>query len=316
MATNIPLITIGLSPAWDITCRGHNLDWGLHEYIDEQTIQPAGKALNVSRALAWMGQKSIAAGLWGEDDYEQMLRSMHPLKRYIKVQMTAVPGHTRRNITVVNTTKAEDMHLRDRSQLASTKTLKRLRANLGTLIQKGSFCVFAGTMPEGNLLDEVIGIIEFCKSRGAQIVLDTSGPALKEIVRTGAIWMIKPNVEELRVLLDGQIKNGPVSLVRAGRELLDRAEIILISRGRKGSIVVTRKGAWQARYLGRSKAVSTVGCGDFLLAGFLKGLMDKSDVAGALVTATKLATARAWGWVESKTWPVAMKQIKVQINRI
>ncbi|MFC1636561.1 PfkB family carbohydrate kinase, partial [Planctomycetota bacterium] len=151
MSRSKSIITIGLSPTWDITCRGQNLDWGMHECIDEQTIRPAGKALNVSRALAWMGQKSIAAGLWGENDYEQMQKSMQASKKYIKIKMTATPGSTRRNITVIDTARGKDMHLRDRSQLASAKALKRLQADLGALIQKGSICVFAGTMPKGDL---------------------------------------------------------------------------------------------------------------------------------------------------------------------
>ena len=316
MAQKISVITVGLSPAWDVTCRGQNLDWGLHECIDEQTTRPAGKALNVSRALAWMGQKSIAAGLWGRDDYERMQSSMQALKRYIEIKMTTVPGGTRRNITIVDTARDKDMHLRDRSQLASAKALKRLRADLGALVQKGCICVFSGTMPGDDLLGDVIGIMEFCQSRGTKIVLDTSGPALREIVHTGVVWLIKPNVEELRELLGEEVKDGPVSLVRAGRGLLDKAKIILISRGSKGSVVVTKEGAWQVHRLERGRALSTVGCGDYLLAGFLKGLMDQSDVTYALRTATQAATAKAWGWTESKTWPQVKRKIKVEIKRV
>ncbi|MBN2314645.1 MAG: hypothetical protein JXM79_12000 [Sedimentisphaerales bacterium] len=310
------IITVSLSPTWDITCNGQNLDWGQHEIIDEQTIRPAGKALNVSTALAWMGQKSVAAGLWGRDDYEQMLSSMRPLNGHIKIKMTPADGNTRRNITVVDTNKGREMHLRDRSRLASVKALKKLRDDFGALIHKGNICVFAGTMPDGELLDGVIGILEFCKSRGAKIVLDTSGPSLKKMVHTGLVWLIKPNVEELCDLLDEKIKDGPVSLVRAGRELLDKVGVILVSRGGKGSVVVTEKAAWQGRSLRRAKVFSTVGCGDYLLAGFLKGLMDTSDFADALVIATKVATAKAWGWTENKTWPETDQRIKVKINRI
>ena len=307
---------MGLSPTWDITCKGKNLDWRRHECIDEQTLYPAGKALNVSRALAWMGHKSIAAGLWGRDDYEQMLTFMRPLNKHIKVKMTPMVGSTRRNITVVDTARGRDMHLRDRSRLASVKALKKLRDDLGALIRKGSVCVFAGTMPDGDILNDVIGILEFCKKRGAKIVLDTSGPALKKMVQTGLVWLIKPNVEELCDLSGEKIKNGPVSLARAGRRLLNKVEVVLISRGGKGSIVVTEKDVWQARSPGRGKVLSTVGCGDFLLAGFLQDLMDTSDVASALATATKVATAKAWGWVESKTWPESEQRIKIQMNRI
>lgn len=310
------IITIGLSPAWDITCRGHNIDWGLHQEIDEQTIRPAGKTLNVSKALAWMGQKNIAAGLWGSDDLPQMLAAVRALWPPIRVKLTAVAGRTRQNITVVDSASNKEMHLRNKSSLASTKSLKKLQADLEKMVHKGSICVFAGTMPDGGLLSDVIRIVEFCKCRRAKIVLDTSGRPLKEIVDTGSVWLIKPNVEELRELSGERIKDGPVSLTNAGRKLLDKVEIVLISRGDKGGIVVTKNDAWQGRCVGNAKVFSTVGCGDFMLAGFLKGLIDSNGMDDAFKTAIKVATARAWDWTEKKSWPDAQNKINVHLERI
>ncbi|MHC4560586.1 MAG: PfkB family carbohydrate kinase, partial [Planctomycetota bacterium] len=139
---------------------------------------------------------------------------------------------------------------------------------------------------------------------------------LSRIVDTGAVWLIKPNVEELSELLGEKVKDGPVSLACAGRKLLDRVEIVLISRGGKGSVVVTKQGAWQGRCIGRARVLSTVGCGDFLLAGFLKGLKDGSGIAAALKTATKVATAKAWGWTEDKTWSQALREIKAAVSSV
>lgn len=308
------IITIGLSPAWDITCRGRNLDWDLHQYIDEQVIRPAGKALNVSKALAWMGQRNIAAGLWGRDDYEQMATAVRRTWPLITLKMTAVPGATRQNVTVVDTAAGRDMHLRNRSRLASKKTLKKLRADLEKTVRRGSVCVFAGTMPDGELIGDVTDLVTLCRQRGARIVLDTSGEALSRIVAAGAIWLIKPNVEELRELLDEPIKDDPASLAGAGRRLLDNVEIVLISRGAKGSVVVTKDGAWQARCRGRRTLMSTVGCGDCLLAGFLKALADTPDVAGALATGTQVATANAWGWIESREWLRVQRETPILIR--
>ena len=307
------IITISLSPAWDITCRGRNLDWGLHQQIDEQTILPAGKALNVSKALAWMGQRNIAAGLWGNDDHEQMLTAVKRLWPSIRVEMTAVAVPTRKNITIVDSARNKEMHLRDKSRLTSSKTLKKLQADLKAIVNKNSVCVFAGSIPDNGLLSDVIRLVKFCKRRGARIVLDTSGRPLKKIVDTGSVWLIKPNVEELRELLGEQVKDGSVSLAKAGRKLLDKVEVVLISRGAKGVIVITKDGAWQGSCTGREKVISTVGCGDFLLAGFLK---DSSVMDVTLKTAIKVATARALGWTEKKSWPVVQSSIKVQVERI
>ena len=310
------IITIGLSPAWDVTCRGRNLDWGLHQYIDEQTVNPAGKALNVSKALAWMGQKNTAAGLWGGDDYQQMVAAVRRRWPLITLKMTTVSGDTRRNVTVVDTAANRDMHLRDRSRLASKKTLRKLRTDLDALVSPGDICVLGGKMPDGKLVSGVVRLVEFCRDRGARVVLDTSGDALTRIVDTRAVWLIKPNVEELRELLDEPIKDGPVSLARAGRKLLGKVEIVLISRGAKGNVLVTENGAWQARCLDRRSAISTVGCGDCLLAGFLKALTDKPDFPSALKTATKVATAKAWGWMETRTWLGTSRQMKIRAELI
>ncbi|MEA3225589.1 MAG: PfkB family carbohydrate kinase [Planctomycetota bacterium] len=310
------IITIGLSPAWDITCCGRNLDWDLHQYIDEQTVRPAGKALNVSKALAWMGHKNIAAGFWGSDDYQQMVTAVRRRWPSITLKMTTVPGGTRRNVTVVDTATGRDMHLRNASRLASAKTTRKLRADLDSIVRRGSICVFAGKMPEGKLLDDVVRLVEFCRDRRARIVLDTSGDALMQIVNTGAAWLIKPNVEELRELLGEPIKDGPVSLARAGRKLLDKVEIVLISRGVKGSVVVTKDGDWQARCLSRKPVLSTVGCGDYLLASFLNALEDKCNVPSALKTATKVATAKAWNWTETKTWPKTKQQLQIKSSPV
>ncbi|UCE48978.1 MAG: hypothetical protein JSW47_02315 [Phycisphaerales bacterium] len=312
MGRQSSIITIGLSPAWDITCWGRNLDWYLHQYVDEQIVHPAGKALNVSKALAWMGQKNIAAGLWGRDDHQQMVTAVQRIWPLITLKMTTVPGGTRQNVTVVDTATNKDMHLRNRSRLASMKTIRRLRTDLASIVRRGSICVFAGTMPDGALLGDVVRLVEFCRDRGAKIVLDTSGEALRQILDTGAASLIKPNVEELRELLGEPIKDGPVSLARAGRKLIGKVQVLLISRGAKGSVAVTKDGAWQAQCLGRRNLMSTVGCGDSLLAGFLKEMVDKSDIVTALETATKVATAKAWGWMENKTWLQIEPQIRIR----
>ena len=326
MKSDFSIITVGLCPAWDVTCYGERLDWGQHKIVTSTSPRPAGKAMNISRALAWMGEKSVAAGLWGREDYQQMLKAMQPacpecsagrpLRKFIKVRMTAAEGGTRQNITVVDIVKHREMHLRHKSELVSKKALRKLKADLEKIVGENSICVFAGLMPEGELVGDIVRIIKDFANCGAKIVVDTSGEALKQIVDAEVVWLIKPNVEELCELVGRKVRDEPVSLAKAGRRLLDKVEIILISRGRKGAITVTRKGAWQGRCVGREKVLSTVGCGDYLLAGFLKGLKDESNVGAALQNAIRAATAKAWGWSGKRKWPQVLKKIKVEFGRL
>jgi len=128
------IITVGLCPSWDTVCRFDGIEWGEHKTVSSSDSQPAGKALNISRALAWMGEKNIAAGLWGRDDFQQMTKAMRPLGGLVKVKMTAAEGGTRRNVTVVDTLNNREMHLRNRSELASKKALRKLEADLKAIV--------------------------------------------------------------------------------------------------------------------------------------------------------------------------------------
>jgi 1-phosphofructokinase family hexose kinase len=308
------IITIGLSPAWDITCIGRNIEWGKHQIIDEQTILPAGKAFNISRALAWMGQKSIAAGLWGNSDFEKMQSISRELWPLIDIRLSVVGGQTRMNMTIVDSANQKEMHLRNKSNLTSGRTLRQLESDLEKIVKKENICVFSGALPESEYLDEVVGIIEKCRNAGAKIVLDTSGSALKRIVETGLVRMIKPNVEELKGLVGEEIEDNAGSLIKTGRTFLDRVENILLSRGKEGAIFINKCGEWDSKAVEARNVLGTVGCGDYLLAGFLKGWNDTSREDFALSIAVKAAAAKAWGWTQLKSWPEVMEQVDVKLN--
>jgi len=311
------IITVGLCPCWDTACQVDGLDWGRHEVIASRSDLPAGKALNICRALAWMGQKSTAAGLWGRDDFQEMRKVLRPLQGQTCIKMTAVAGRTRQNITVADTQNNREMHLRSKSSLASVKALRKLKADLQGIVTKNSICVFAGAMPEEKLWLQTEYIMKMCTRKGASLVIDTSSPALKKIVDTGKIRLISPNVVELEELLDKKIKDTPTTLAKSAKRLLDKVEVVLISRGKQGAIVVTRDGLWQGQLRGQQrKVLSTVGCGDYLLAGFLKAMKQKQSVRSTLAVAIKAATAKAWGLVEQTGWVGLQRQIKVDVKPI
>lgn len=314
---NREIITIGLCPAWDIVCKGENLEWGEHKVITEATIKPAGKALNISKALAWLGEKNTVTGLWGKEDYSQMLDMLEPLKNLLKTRFIAVEGQTRRNITVIDTACKKEIHLRDVSALVSGRTIAELNSRLQKIVSKNNICIFAGSIPQGQLLNDILKLVELCYNKYSKIAIDTSGKTLKVIVNSNRVWLIKPNVEEMSELLGKKIKDNPLSLKKTACCLLGKVEIILISRGVKGAVVVTREQTWQGKWTCAGKKVpSTVGCGDYLLAGFIKELKVSNNIAVALETALKVATAHALGWTEKIPWQAAQRKIKVRVDKI
>ncbi|MHC4738881.1 MAG: 1-phosphofructokinase family hexose kinase [Planctomycetota bacterium] len=312
------IITVGISPAWDLICQVDGLQWGEHKKILSQELAGAGKAFNISRALAWLGVKNIAAGLWGLDDYQQMLDSAKQITDFIDIRFTKAHGRTRRNITVFDTSAHREIHLRDESKLASKQSLKQLAAELKDIVTQQSIVVFAGSLPdEGEFLDDCLAVIAGVRDSGAEIVIDTSGKPLREIVDSGGICLLKPNVGELSELLGQTIEEDTSSIVNAGRKLCKKVRMILVSRAAKGAVVITPESAFQGKIKGEDrKTLSTIGCGDYLLAGFLAGLTDTEDIGAALAKAIKVASARAYRLTETMSWPDAESQIDVEVYRL
>ncbi len=299
------IITIGISPSWDIACFAPEFEWGRHQTIERQTATPAGKALNVSRALAGLGRRSIAAGLWGKDDLPSALASLRAWPK-IEPRFTAVPGQVRRNITLIDTTRNREMHLRSPNPLATSNNLRRLTRELDAMVNEQTICVFSGAVPD-DVVGEFIRMIRTCANRGALLVADTSGPALDAAIDEG-LWIIKPNVEELAELLKQPIVDQPIEIRTAARKLTDCVDIVLVSRGSHGAIAVTDLSQTIQRAPKIQKGSHTVGCGDYLLAGFLDGYLSvcpevdlgcpkPAAIRKGLSRGVRLATNRAAGTV-------------------
>ena len=294
-------------------CNG--LDWGDHRQVSQPAIEPAGKALNVSKALAWMGKHSTTAGLWGQEDCKEALKGLVKWTKYVKPRFTLVPGRTRRNLTLLDRLSQREIHLREPSELTSNRALHELRSDLEALVDENSLCVFAGLFPDDRFLSQALAIIQDCQRKNARVVMDTSGAPLKEVVARGNVWLIKPNLEELCELVGENIPNRVDKLSQAGKRLLNCVEIILISRGEKGAIVLSQDAILRGQCnSGRKRVITTVGCGDYLLAGFLSGMTEKQNLETALRNALQAATAKAWGWTESMSWSQVTSKIRVNIR--
>ena len=232
------IITVGICPCWDRTIFVDGLQWGQHKKIVSETCVPAGKALNISKALSRLAVKSAAAGLWGRSDYQQMLDHVSLDYPHIQPHFTVVPGQTRVNVTVVDMSNQKDFHLRAQCPLAISESLNKLRDDLKA-VTSASTVVFSGSMP-AELLTQIMSMMDLFNQRDARLIVDTSGSALKMVVEQGRTYLIKPNLQELSQLLGRDIGNHPDSIIPGARSLCDRVSVVLVSRGADGALLVTQ----------------------------------------------------------------------------
>ena len=307
------IITVGLNPVWDRMCQVDGIGWGDHKKMTCCSVTPAGKALNINKALAWLDIPSTAAGLWGATDYPDMIKSIASYQEWISLAFTVVPGTTRQNVTVVDTIQNRELHLRSSETLITIEGLQQLSHDLQRHYDCQATIIFAGSIPDDYLLEQFVGLVTEAGRHCASIIIDTSGGTLRKVVDQGGLSMIKPNLKELSSLLGKSIKDDVEIVISEARQLCDRVQVILVSLGAKGAVAITKEVAYYGRQRKQSgHALHTVGCGDYLLAGYVS-MSGSEDIRLKLTAGLRAATAKAYGWAEVKSWSDIQKDIDIEI---
>lgn len=126
---------------------------------------------------------------------------------------------------------------------------------------------------------------------GKKVILDTSGKLLEMGIEAKPT-MIKPNIDEIR-MLTGKSCDNFQDMVDAAKQIhADGVEIVAVSLGGDGSFVVCDDGIFRAR-VPKIDAVNTVGCGDSMIAGFALGLSEGLSVEETLKKASAISAAAA-----------------------
>jgi 6-phosphofructokinase 2 len=285
------IYTITLNPALD-----HFLDVGRLRVEDANRVQgeslyAGGKGIDVSRAIRRLGGDSMALGFIGGHNGRVMVEMLKA--EGVTTYFTPIAQETRRDVIICAAKGARQTMLNARGPLVTAEEWKMFLAHLALLELRDAYVVVAGSLPRGVPADAYEQIVRLVQGRGARAVLDSDGPCFKAGLRADP-FAIKPNVNELR-RLTGRPLGTEREMMHAASELnRGGVEIVMVSRGRHGLLVVSREGSYRA-VPPPVRVKSTVGAGDSMVAGFVfrhaggKGLEDCVRFATAAGTAATLA---------------------------
>lgn len=211
----------------------------------------------------------------------------------VTTYFTPIAQETRRDIVICTATGARQTMLNARGPLITSDEWTAFLAHLGVLELRAAYVVVAGSLPRGVPADAYEQIVRLVQGRGAKAVLDSDGACFKAGLRAKP-YAIKPNVNELRRLTGCPLRTER-EMIRAASELNRKGvDIVIVSRGRHGLLVVSRGGSYRA-VPPPVRVKSTVGAGDSTAAGFVfrhaggKSLEDCVRFATAAGTAATLA---------------------------
>lgn len=274
------IVTVTLNPTIDRILEVPGFKVGGHLQGRLRMREPAGKAINVSRALSELGVKSTAIGWVGMNAFDLFHEAMR--KVGVKACFLPITGSTRENITIIDPLGPTETHIRDAGPHVDDADVRRLMDLLQSVVTNESLVIFTGSLPPGLGLEAWSRILQFSIERGAKVVVDTSGEPLRAAV-ANRLWMLKPNEYELSELLDVSFPDER-AMLDAAKGIASRIPFVVVTSGRKGAYCLAEGKVLHAQApIKPAQVRSTVGCGDAMLAGFLAGLMHgKGDIEAAL----------------------------------
>ncbi|HPD31931.1 MAG TPA: 1-phosphofructokinase family hexose kinase [Phycisphaerae bacterium] len=260
------VVTVTLNPTIDRIIEVPDFRVGAHLRGRMRSLLPAGKAINVSRAMAALGSPSTAAGWVGAESlalFEDALRQAG-----VAVRLTPITGATRENITIVDPVGHTETHIRDTGPTVTQDDIQQLTTELTTLSNPDCLLVFTGSCAPGLDASRFVQLLRACMDGGAHVVVDSSGDHLREAAKL-PLWLLKPNLFELGELLGFQISHES-EVIEAGRRLNEHIPLVLVTMGERGAMCFAEGRVFKGRAPVPPDSVrSTVGCGDAMLAGFL-----------------------------------------------
>ena len=259
--------------------------------MSECRMTAGGKGLNVARVLKAIGEEVCASGLVGGHAGRWVLEKLDA--DGIKNDFEIVSGETRSCINIIEPDGRQTEFL-EPGLTVTQADLDAFMARFERLVGESRIIAISGSLPRGT--DEKLypTLIEICRAQKKPVLLDTSGKNLIAGVQARPT-LIKPNTDEIRQLLGRDIDTHDTdAVIRAAKAIRDEAgiDIVAVSMGGEGSVAVGREGCYRARPP-KLQAVSTVGCGDSMIAGFASGMVKGLSLAETLRFATAVSAANA-----------------------
>jgi 1-phosphofructokinase len=258
------ILTVTPNPSLDRTYEIPSLGRGEVVRATGERMDPGGKGVNVSRAVAAAGRRTVAVLPLGGAPGALVADLLDA--QGIEVAPVPVAGATRSNIALV---EADGVLTKINAPGPELSAAERelLLETVRRQSRDAEWIACCGSLPRGLAPSWYADLVARAHTAGVRIALDTSGPALLRALPERPD-VVKPNAEELAEAVGRPLATVGDALKAAGELRARGARTVLASLGADGQLLVDDTGGWFGH--ARVDTVrSNVGAGDSSLAGFL-----------------------------------------------
>ena len=261
------IMTLTINPSVDIVWEVEDMTPNRKLRASRGIIFPGGGGINVSRCISELGGESWAlitrGGLTGTM-LTEMLDEIGVSRRVVKIT-----GHTRLSGIVYERSSAQEFRITPPGpQLSESEW----RACLDLVSEmQTEYVVGTGSLPRGVPVDFYARVAAAAKERGAKMIVDTSGEALREALNEG-VYLVKPSQSELEKLL-GRKAFTADQQEQLARQIIDeeKAEFVALTLGEDGALLAWKDGTLRLASP-KVEVRSAVGAGDTFVGAITLGL--------------------------------------------
>ncbi len=239
-----PIVTLTLNPCIDGSAEAELVRPTRKVRTRNDRYDPGGGGINVARVIAEFGGAAVPVYLSGGATgpvLDAMLRAAgfdaHPVP---------IGDHTRISHAVFERSTGLEYRFVPEGPLVGAEEWAACLATLKAL--DFDWLVISGSLPRGLAPETLSELAPLAASRGARLVVDTSGPALATALAAGGVHLAKPSAGEFRALTGRKLETlaaieaAALGIVRGGG-----ATMLAVSLGHEGALLATTEGAFRLR---------------------------------------------------------------------
>lgn len=254
------IYTITLNPAYDIHATAETFAAECESLATVTSREAGGKGVNISRALCANGVANravVVIGAENADEFKQQLL-------YMDTCYLERPGRIRENLTL-HTAGQRETRISFAGFPVDDSVLQEVLAAME--IDAETVVTFTGRVAAGMSMEAVKAFLLELQKRGARLVLDSKSFGAADVLALQP-WLIKPNEEELEAYVGCPVETMADATRKASLFAAGKIENVLVSMGAQGAALLTKGKTYIAKPP-QVQAISTVGAGDSMIAGFL-----------------------------------------------
>ncbi|QDL54096.1 1-phosphofructokinase family hexose kinase [Rhodoferax aquaticus] len=282
------VLTITMNPALDVSASTAKVEHTRKLRCQQVQRHPGGGGINVARVLHRLGVDCGALFPVGGSTGQLLTQLLDA--EGVPCWPVQVAGHIRESFTVRDEHSGQEFRFVLPGPALGELEQQACLSQLRSLTPSPLYVVASGSLPPGVPDSFYAELAPIAAQMGAKLVVDSSGLALSAALRKG-VFMLKPSLGEMRMLASEPLPTMAAVVDCAQRWIaLGRVQVLAVSMGEMGALLVTAQGAWFAPPL-KVKVVSAVGAGDSFVAGMVSALVHSDDLVHAFKMGVACASA-------------------------